>query len=67
MKNKYTKEQVESAEVTLDQFLEAFGPVKTVQYIQESKRYKELFLELLYRKYSMTCIYNMYSIYNKSI
>lgn len=59
MENKYTKEQVESAKITLEQFLESFGPVETIQYIRQSKKYKELFLELLYRKYNMSCIYSI--------
>ena len=62
MENKYTKEQIESAKITLDQFLESFGPVETMQYIRQSRKYKELFLELLYRKYNMSCIYNLYCI-----
>lgn len=56
MKNKYTKEEIESAEITLEQFLETFGFVETVQYIKQSKKYRELFLELLYLRYS---IYNI--------
>jgi len=52
MKNKFTREQIESAEVTLNYFLETFGPVKTVEHIKQSRKYKELFLKLLYDKYN---------------
>ena len=51
---KYNKEQIEAAQITVDEFINHWGKAKTLKYILSSKKYTPLFLKFYFKR-----VYNL--------
>ena len=49
MEKTYNNYQIEAAQITFDYFIHTYGVLKTIQYIKESKKYKNVYNNLLIR------------------